>query len=656
MVQKKLGEVIVKKKIFAFICCLTCMMYIFTGCALFEENQERKLNQVVASVGNVSVTLEQLLKSYSNNAETLSNNGYNVEQALEYCTKNLLVRGVVEEGGKKMLDEGKITITDYDKSEAVKGSVNYFSSLMDAYKDEVLKDMGLTSALPSNTDSSSSYTAETKFEAKYRYEVEVTEADGQKNYNLSIRDVEKEDSNPVVEFVSVYNHYMQGVDITTEYYKILDDSYVAEYGEQMKSLLYDKVCASYKVSYKQYANQSNQKIIVSEMTKILKEYVSQLYINKVSEYYNNLAKANVSASDLLKYYTDKYNASKSIYENNDTAYISAMLGDSANTYYNAMPNAFGFVTHVLLGFSEDQKALLSERKNQLSSEEYTLYESKLAQEIKVTAYDENGAVIKESVTPNEVLQEIKEDILSAGSFAERASAFNKYVYMYNSDPGIKNKETDYVIGRQIKEETESRSKMVTNFTDASRALIETYLGVQEGKDIATIKAEGKNKADIEAMSTGEYVGYAKSFDRFLDESTIAGELGSISGLVLTENGYHIIMFTGIPSSIEISDTQVKQKAKQKLLSLIKEADTASSLTISDIEDIFSNEQIKAMALSLFTTNAHTTKTILDEAMDSAIGKLVQNYSNSLYSNYVISFKDSDKKYTLNKGVYSYLLG
>ena len=79
------------------------------------------------------------------------------------------------------------------------------------------------------------------------------------------------------------------------------------------------------------------------------------------------------------------------------------------------------------------------------------------------------------------------------------------MYKYNSDTGIQNAKRDYVIGvPNDEDEDEVRSKMVESFTEASRQLYDNG----------------------------------------------NGQLGSISGLVASNYGYHIIMYTGKIANIE----------------------------------------------------------------------------------------------------------
>lgn len=659
-----------KKKIFAFAFCMITIMYMFTGCSLFVENQERKLNQVVASVGNVEVTLDELLRNYANNAQSLVQQGYTAEQAVEYCLTSVLIREVIADIGREMETDKKITISDKDKSSTISDLVTYFGSFMDAYAEEVRKDMGYDTTVPDEEDDAEGFTKEEKFEPAYNYGVQVVQNGEDKSYKMVFDSIENDDVEFIQTYADVYKSYEQGKDITDSLFKILDDSYVAEFGDEMKDRIYEEISIAYKTSYTFYSKYSEKQIIVKEMTKMLDEYINQLYIDKVTEYYTEIAEEGVNATKIVNSYLEKYNASKALYENNMDAYVKAMLEDSSKVYYSPDENAFGYVTHVLLQYSDKQKKDLEEMKKVLSKEEYELYEKKVADKIKVNAYDENGNVIRENVPAGEVFEEIKNAVLSADTLEERAKIFNKYVYMYNMDPGIKNAERDYVVGREIKEdsETDSRSKMVESFTDATRSLLEAYIFAQDYsgsnligdlKDSAVIMDKPEDavedgKVYYEDIKDGEYVGYTDAYNEYIDNAIFVGEEGAMSGLVLTEHGYHIIMFTGTPKNIDLTSSENVELAKKIIVNEIKEQDKTSTITVDNVASMFTNVELQAMILKCYTTNAHTKETYLDETLTSVVSTISLNYSSALYSEYISKYQNTNKAYKINKGPYKYL--
>ena len=684
-----------KKKIFAFICCLVTIMYVFTGCSLFVENEDRKLNQTVASVGDVVITLEDLVRSYNSNAETLiSNYGYTAEEAVEYCLTSLLSRGVVAQVGKEMEADGVINISNNDKNDAMYDLVDYYKSLMDAYADKAKSTLGYdTSSDKTDSDSSSStYKKEEKFTKAYDYKVQVvTNQDNTKSYKLVIEPIESDsDKELMPQYVNLYNAYVNGEDITDALFNALDVTYVAEYGEDMKAQIYTEITNAYKNAYSSYKNSTTKQIIVSEMSKILKNYVKQVYVTKVGDYYKNILYNNPSASKMLESYFNKYNESKTKYEGSTTSYISKMLEDASSVYYHPTNDCF-YVTHVLLKYSDEQSAYLKEQKQKLSTEEYELCEKKELDKILVNKYDTEGNVVLENVTPEQVLSEIQNALAQATTSREMVEIFNSYIYSYNMDSGNKNASQDYVIARAVKEASESRSKMVTTFTDASRTMYEAYLFVQNGGDIADLKATGKTDEEVEELENKEYIGYRKSYDDFLDACTFGGKtiaqhgavgtVGTISGLVKSEYGYHIIMFSGTTSNIDLTSknfdaSRVKTEdsskfapstwatfvqnnslidlAKIKLLQMVKQADPEATITIDDIPNIFLDKEIQLIALDGYTITLHTDKTYFNTCLEEYASSLSANYVNGLYSDYLNKYKGTNKAYYKNVKVYEYL--
>ena len=270
--------------------------------------------------------------------------------------------------------------------------------------------------------------------------------------------------------------------------------------------------------------------------------------------------------------------------------------------------------------------------------------------------------------------------------------FNSYVYSYNMDTGNKNASQDYVIARAIKEESESRSKMVTTFTDASRTMYEIYNWLQTGTALAPHTVANIEKHDedaIDAMNDGEYLGYKKSYDDYFDDLTYAGKtyaeggnigaIGTMTGLVKSDYGYHIIMFSGITSDMTFDNgfdaTRVKMQdvnmfssagwetftanknlidlAKIKLANMVKEADPDTTVTSDNVENFFSSKEIQLLALDGFTITLHTDKTYFNEALESYAQNLSSNYVGGLYTDYMNKYIDTDKKFFIYINVYKY---
>lgn len=673
-----------KKKIFALICCMISIMYVFSGCSLFTEDQDRKLSQTVASVGNVTVSLEKLITSFNNNASTLMEQySYTQQQAVEYCLKALVTRGIIVENAKELETQGKIVITDDDRNTVVSETVAYFKSLMDAYAEEAMSDLGYTSPESDEEASSNSdYTAETKFEQEYCYKVEKVVENGNVSYELVIEKANEEESSYDYKpaYVEFYKNYKNGENIQDAFFKILDDSYESGFGKELKEKIYDKIIVAYKNSYTSYSSLSRQEIIVKEMIKILDNNIDSIYVDKVSDLYTKNAYNNITIDKVIENYLAKYNASKFLYENNLSSYVSKMLSSAKDVYYAPNQTEVGYFTHVLLKYSDEQSADLKTQKQILTSEEYELYEQKKLKEIVVNKYDEQGNIVASNVTAEEVLSEIQNALSGVKTAQERAEIFNEFVYSYNMDTGNKNADRDYVIGREIKESSDSRSQMVETFTDASRTLLEAYMYTSKGNDISDISNVAKTDDDVENLADGDYVEYRTKYEDYLKTSTYAGEIGAISGLVKSEYGYHIIMFTGFPQSLSLEDEPINENAvaldvvknfgsswssfakantnyslaKTVLVNLVKEADAEASVDVSTITNYFSTTDIKLMVLACYSINLHTSETFLDEALDSVCDSISTSYTTGMYTTYLAKYKNTNQKYTTNVEAYKYL--
>jgi len=193
-----------------------------------------------------------------------------------------------------------------------------------------------------------------------------------------------------------------------------------------------------------------------------------------------------------------------------------------------LASKFFTVSHILLQYTDEQK------------EEFEAIKSRYAQDQNRENYDRDLAILRSQVTTQKtidgektgdpmnaqtVLEYVKSQIgenmpmYGEGSKTEK---FRDMIYMFNSDPGMQNPEFEYVIGADIREEKDrginstaedTMSKMVKEFTRASR--------------------------DLFNYNENEHRG---GFKR-TEDGRLVSTLGSISDLVWTDYGAHIIMYT-----------------------------------------------------------------------------------------------------------------
>ena len=173
-------------------------------------------------------------------------------------------------------------------------------------------------------------------------------------------------------------------------------------------------------------------------------------------------------------YKEKYKRDYEKYEYNEAAYHTAMANDASSVYYHPNSgNEYVYVTHILFKFSDEQTKEIENIKNLYKSNSITkaVYEARLAEaqsiDRTVVTYEENGVTKTTSATLayQDILANVNkydQDV----QFELRAKEFNKYLYKYNDDEGIMNKDFAYVVNL----DTNVTDQMVKPFADEARRL------------------------------------------------------------------------------------------------------------------------------------------------------------------------------------------
>jgi hypothetical protein len=206
----------------------------------------------------------------------------------------------------------------------------------------------------------------------------------------------------------------------------------------------------------------------------------------------------------------------------EASYYDKVLDDLKSLYFvpRNVADKFFTVSHILLGYSDEQTAQI------------TAINEKFNQDRNVENRDRALDIIKAQlvVTPNpdaipegfanpgemnaeQALAYIKNYVAPDNKFKDetrKAADFRDMIYMFNSDPGMQNPDFEYVIGADTRKnkndnstEADNMSRMVPEFTKASRELFKYDYNLLRG----------------------------------------TGTKGSMSGLVWTDYGAHIIMYT-----------------------------------------------------------------------------------------------------------------
>lgn len=477
------------KKKFTMTILSLMMVFVFalSGCALFPRDVNAYLEKSVCTItytdGKVEeITTEAFINAYNSYGSSLVQNGTETDEAIEKTLEVLISRYV-------LLNHAKKTVSIKDEEEEVLDNV--YSSLVssfDNYIDTVKHAWGLEH--DHDSEDSDEETEDVVKYTAYEKTAEVVDVNG----TLRIKLLEDE-SKPSTHFTSIQNvitafkNYANPTDTTNsskikrEAYKRFISALRKNEEGRGKSVDADSVL-------NRYAN------------KLLENYQENAYIEKLEEYYKSDKQySTITVRQVL----DKYKAlvleSKYKYENDSSAYDTAMLSSFKDVYYVADDNYF-FVSNLLIKFTDEQKTQYSNIESSATGTTVGNAQKKAAliEGIMATVRDDEGNIIEnEKISAKEVYNNLKKELEYATTDDQKTEIFKKYLYKYGEDTGTQNADYMYVIGTET-------SQMVESFTKASRELNDD------------------------------------------------GNYGAISGLVTSEYGVHIIFYGGkVENLFNVSD-------------------------------------------------------------------------------------------------------
>lgn len=516
-----------KGKIIGFIlCCMLILMPIMTGCSLVETNYGKYNNQIVATIENkesknkIEITKKELLQSYQSY-------GYNYVQ-YQGMSQNEALKKTLE-----LLENRKITLVDAEKKFEIGEDGEGLSEREQTYLYQKTIE-----ALNENLDSYYSEIVPSKEETN---EDEGVKFEG---YTKSVI-LRENDGVYTIEKIETSNDLMEGFSYTkarnffnSNDYKLIYENLIGSLEDNNYKKAFDKYYRDLKLSeYGIKLPTDAKSVFEREINRLYKVVYENYILNKYTDSIKNSTNiSSVTSSQIVNLYTSKARDSYTQYViEQDSAYESNVQQNLNDVYYfknDSSSTKFFTVANVLFKFNDEQQSLYNQYKKRYESQEggysYVQYQQDLndlyAQITpKVREYSadtDSYQEIESDLTASQVLAEIQSqmnDLKSEGNKNSIGNKINEFIYKYNEDPGMFNATNNYVIG--VDENGNAVSSFVESFNDAG---LELYNG-------------GK------------------------------GKVGDTSGLVRSEYGLHILIYTGkcenlfdgVDSSFELDDNAIE---------------------------------------------------------------------------------------------------
>ncbi len=447
------------KKLLTSIFSLVFCLIMFAGCNLIELNNKKYYQQTVAQVvysdkSEKAFTMEDLLQAYNNyGSQMLQNNQeLTVEDALKQTAELMVQRYLLIEEIKSEIGE----LSTEEKNVLKRETYSHINTTLSSYEDEIRVEWERDVKTEEETkeEEKTSLRAEfTKYEPTVEKEVYEETVDGVTKIKTRLVKVkgetEKQDATDPGEFKQL----ITDEDISAEAWK----RYIKNLQENNEDL------------GKSYTDEEAFEAEINRIYSILEQ---NKYISKYQEHLTDGLEIN--AKQVVDVYKEKVRRDYELYSGNEAAYHTAMANDATSVYYHPNSgNEYVYVTHILFKFSDEQTKEIEQLKNLYKSNSITkaVYEERLEelQDIDnlVVTYEENG--VTKTTNARLAYQDILNNVNKYDKdyqFELRTKEFNKFIYKYNDDEGIMNKDFAYVVNL----DTEVTDQMVKPFADEARRL------------------------------------------------------------------------------------------------------------------------------------------------------------------------------------------
>lgn len=448
------------KKFITYIFSLLFCVTMFAGCSLIQLNPTKYYSQTIAQIvydknNKVNFAMKDLLEAYDNYGYQLQQNDSTLssEDALKQTAELMVQRYMLVKEIKNQIGE----LTQGEKNVLMRETYEHINTTLASLEDEIRVEWDRVVNEDDKDEDSSTEEGPTEYQEyeptveRVYYEEEVNDVTKYKSKLVRVEEEkEPEDESDPGEFVQ----NITDADVSAEAWK-----------RYMKTLQKNNEELGIKLS--------DEKAFEKEINRIYGVLEENKYISKYQEHLTK--NLEIDSTSVVESYKQKYKRDYELYSNNESAYHTAMANDASTVYYHPNSgNEYVYVTHVLLGFSDETLAKIKnlEKLYQSNSIEKSVYEAKLKQlqNIETTMidyYDEKGN--KKQISAQLAYEEIYNNVSKYDkdvNFELRAKEFNKYIYKYNTDQGILNRDFAYVVNL----DTNVEDQMVKEFADEARRL------------------------------------------------------------------------------------------------------------------------------------------------------------------------------------------
>ena len=562
------------------------MAFTFAGCSLVELNTEKYYQEKVALYDNkISVDTRELLNGYYNfgNAN-YDGSGDPTVAGLESTIDQLLNRKILIDAlktGNKDAGVPKVVLTTAQINTAWDSVYEYINGQISDIE-TALREEAEDPFVTGEDETETKETYENEYTA-YQPTYEIQNGDLVKiDQTTYIYDAAKNTITKQEKAEEVANYYtdiygISETELNEKTYRqkaeLAYNNFRAEYWEHTDSIEVGASTAKTSYSDKAFSkfienlkatekgmNKSTikEEIFYREVERLFEIYYDNQFLSAYQEYYS--ANDVITADMVTSKYTKLAQAQQETYTANETVFTGVMQGGATGLYYENGSSDWFKVSHVLIKFDDKQSAQLTNLKTQLDNGKISK-ENYLAQveTIKLKTIATDRATGK-TYSVDQVLQNLQDELYGKDEYTKMA-IFKDYIYRFNMDDGVNNAETCYYIPTDS-----ANDQMVKEFANASR----------------------------EARK---------------------GSVGTISGLVESTYGYHIIMYLGERTSLPEDGT------------------------------------VSVVELSNFYLNPLNNKTMLDKVIEQIA---ISNYASHEKS--LLAQIKSGKETVYYKGAYEKLLG